>query len=276
MNSESFATEGPPTGTKPVALVTGASSGIGEAFARNLASRGYDLVLVARREERLRNLAGDLLRHHRCRSLCLAIDLSAAEGPARVASAVESAALHVGLLVNNAGFGTYGEFHSRSLESEVGQIEVNVRALTALTRLFVPPMIDRHAGAVLNVGSVGAFVPMPYMSVYSATKAFVLSFSEALNAELSGLGVHVMCVCPGGTHSEFQSASGFDETGYSRFFMTAEEVAGQALRDLDARRIVSISGWLNRLLVGVAWLTPRWVLLRVARLLFADRHRSSG
>lgn len=265
--------EGLPKGSRPVALVTGASAGIGEAFARKLAARGYDLVLVARREERLRALAAELLERQQCRSLCLAVDLGTPDGPAGVARSVESAGLQIGLLVNNAGFGVYGEFHAQPLEAELGQLDVNVRALTALTRLFVPSMVERRAGAVVNVGSVGSYIPMPYWSVYSATKAYVLSFSEALYAELAGYGVHVMCVCPGGTTTEFQDTSGFDATGYSGYFMTAGEVVELALRDLDARRIVSVSGWLNRLQVFAAGWVPRCLLLPLVRRLFHDRRR---
>jgi hypothetical protein len=224
------------------ALVTGASSGIGAAFARQLAGRGAAaLVLVARSENRLGALADELrARHDRLRIEVIPADLGEADAPARVyeETAVRRG-LRVDLLVNNAGFGSHGFFDALPAERETEMVAVNVTSLVGLTRLFLPGMAAHGNGAVLNVASTAAFQPVPFMATYGATKAFVLSFSEALWAENRGRGVRVLCLCPGATRTEFQNHTG--ERGLFEYFPedTPERVAQIGLDALAVRADVS-------------------------------------
>ncbi len=240
--------------------MTGASAGIGEAFARALAARGHDLILVARRKQRLEELSAQLKSEHGAESHVIASDLGKAEAPRQVFDAVEKLGLQLDLLVNNAGYGSSGPFHTQEHEWEMGQIDLNVRALAALAHLFSPGMVQRGKGRIINLGSVGSFMSCPYMATYAATKAFILSFSEAISAELAPHGVQVTCVCPGGTSTEFQQIAKVEVEDVKGTFMSAESVVEIALRDLEARRPISISGWMNRLAVRLAWLTPRGLL----------------
>lgn len=254
------------------ALVTGASAGLGEALARRLSARGYDLVLVARRADRLEALAADLAKAHGAHSLVVAQDLATAAGVEAVLGAVAGARIEVEVLVNNAGFGSIGPFTRSPLERELRQVDVNVRALVSLTRQFLPAMVARRSGVVMNLGSTGSFLPVPYMATYGATKAFVLSFTEALSYELEGTGVHAMAVCPGPTVTEFQEVAGMRFGRLERAFtMTADEVVEIALRDMDRRRRISVTGWMNKLQVLAARFSPRGLVARVTRAIFA-RH----
>lgn len=252
-----------------VALITGASAGIGEVYARRLAERGHDLVLVARRADRLEALAATLRERCRVRALVVPVDLQAPTGPEEVFRRVQEAGLAVGLLVNNAGYGNWGRFAECELAKELGQIDLNLRALVALTRLFLPAMLARRSGIVVNVGSVAGFLPVPYFSTYAATKAFLLSFTHALAAEVAGDGVHVMVVCPGGTATEFQAVSGRDRSGRDDGQMTAEQVVDIALADLDRRRRVSVTGLRNKVMSFFADLAPRRLAARVTKSMFA-------
>src|SRR5271166_4002120 len=185
------------------ALITGASFGIGAEFARIFAREGYHLVLVARTADKLRQIASELEKAHGTRSLILATDLSDPGAAAYVLDQTMRASIQVDVLVNNAGFGQYGLFAENDLEECLRQIQLNVTTLTHLTRLYLPAMIERKSGGILNVASAAAFQPGPLMAVYFATKAYVLHFSEALSNELNGTGVTVTCLCPGPTATEF-------------------------------------------------------------------------
>ncbi|MBI3892842.1 MAG: SDR family oxidoreductase [Candidatus Wallbacteria bacterium] len=255
---------------RPLALVTGASAGIGEAFARKLAARGHDLVLVARRADRLEALAAELAKQHGAKTQVEAMDLGKPETPRELFSRVKAP---LDLLVNNAGYGTAGLFHEQDYDRELGQIDLNARALVALTHLFVPAMVQRRSGAVINLGSIGSFMSCPNMATYAATKAFILSFSEAIAHELQEHGVHVMCVCPGGTSTEFQQVAGVEVKDIEWSFMTAEAVVDIALADLDARRKISISGLMNKLTVRAAWLLPRGLMSKAIHKGFAGRKK---
>src|ERR1035438_6370814 len=192
-----------PTADRKTALITGASSGIGLELARIFAREGYNLVLVARNGDRLRQLASELEKADGARSLILATDLTDPGAAAYVLDQTTRAAVQLDVLVNNAGFGQYGLFAENDLEECLQQIQLNVTTLTHLTRLYLPGMIERKSGRLLNVASTAAFQPGPLMAVYFATKAYVLHFSEALGNELDGSGVTVTCLCPGATITEF-------------------------------------------------------------------------
>jgi uncharacterized protein len=249
---------------REIALVTGASSGIGEALARRLARDGLHLGLVARRAERLEALAAELRAAHAIEVDVLPADLTR---PGAVAALVEELGrrgLDVDWLVNNAGFGTVGLFHALPVERELEQIALNVEALVELTGRLLPPMVRRRRGAVMNVASIGAYTPSPHMATYTATKAFVLSFSEALAVELAGTGVRMLCVCPGVTRTEFQERANA-ETGHVPSFLqqSAEDVADEAVRAVGHRSVV-VNGLLNRVGVGLFKFVPHALLTRAA------------
>jgi short-subunit dehydrogenase len=249
---------------REIALVTGASSGIGEALARRLARDGLHLGLVARRGDRLEALAAELRAAHRIEADVLPADLTRSGAVAELVEELARRGLDVDWLVNNAGFGTVGRFHTLPLERELDEIALNVEALVELTGRFLPAMVRRRRGVVMNVASVGAYLPSPNMATYAATKAFVLSFSEAIAVELRDTGVRVLCVCPGVTRTEFQERARV-EIGHVPAFLhqTAEAVADEAVRAVGHGEVV-VNGALNRLAVGALKFVPHALLTRVA------------
>ena len=254
------------TGT---ARITGASSGIGLELAKLFARDGYDLVLVARRAERLEQLGAELAHRHGIRYHAIALDLADADAPAEIVRQLDHAALGVDVLVNNAGFGAVGPFASADPDSAFRMIRVNVEALTRLTRLLLPRMLARRRGRILNVASTAGFVPGPLMSVYYATKAYVISFSEALAEELRGSGVSVTVLCPGPTRTEFQAVAQMETTRLFRMpgVMDAGDVARAGYRGLMRGKRMVVPGLLNRALPLVVRLSPRWMVTRVSRFL---------
>ena len=260
--------------SKRLALITGASYGIGEALARALALRGYDLFLVARSEERLRSLSQKLAQEHPIRAEWLAMDLAEPEAAQRLYDETSRRGYTIDLLINNAGFGSYGEFARLPLEREVQMIELNVVTLIKLTRLYLPEMLRRGAGTIVNVASTAGFQPVPYMATYAATKAFVLNFSEALWAETRGSGVHVLALCPGPTRTEFQRVAGMAERLQKKPMQTAEEVVETCLRAMGRQDGFVISGWANRLMVAAERLAPRSFIASVAADLMRPRTRA--
>ena len=245
-------------------LVTGASSGIGLELARCFASDGSRLVLVARNTAALEKLAGELRRNHKVESIVLTADLSQSETPKKIFSELKGRGMVVDILVNNGGFGAHGLFSELPLQRQIEMIQVNVTALMELTGLFLPGMVERRHGGVLNVASVAGFVPGPGMAVYYATKAFVLSFTEALAGELAGTGIKVMALCPGPTETNFGSVARVNGARLVRVAsMTAREVAFRGHRAFRGRRVVVVSGWRNRLLVVLIRLTPRLLVRRI-------------
>jgi short-subunit dehydrogenase len=243
-------------------LITGASSGIGEAFARALAARGMHLVLVARSEARLQALADELARQHPIGVDVIAADLSQAGAAQRVRSEVGRRGLDVDLLVNNAGFGTHGAFATLDAERDRREIMVDVVAVVDIAHAFVPAMLERGGGAVINVASTGAFQPLPSMAVYGASKAFVLSFSQALAEEVRGRGVRVLALCPGPTETPF-----FDDPGEGAgvgFRRRPDQVVATGLRALQAGRTVVVDGAVNTLLAEASRLLPRRLTTRIA------------
>src|SRR5213595_469760 len=254
-----------------VALVTGASSGIGEALARRIARDGRHLVLVARRAERLQALARDLEHAHEVTAHVIAKDLVKPAAARELLDVVGRRGLTVDWLVNNDGFGTVGRFDRLPVDGELDEIRLNVEVLVELTGRCLPAMVARKAGVVMNIASMGAFAPGPYMATYAATKAFVLSFSEGIAAELRGTGVHVLCVCSGFTRTEFQEKAAVDVSGVPGFFwMSAEEVADQAVGALG-RDTVLVNGFMNSLATTTLRFVPRSLVARATAVFMKGR-----
>lgn len=249
------------------ALVTGASTGLGAEFARQLAADGCDLVLTARRPEALEARAVELRSEFGVRVRTVAADLATEAGVDAVVAAV--ADLELDLLVNNAGFGQFGPWIEQPADGELGQLRLNVEALTRLTRSLVPGMLRRGRGSVLQVASTAGFQPGPGMAVYYASKAYVVSFSEALSEELRGTGVHVGCLCPGPTATEFHDRAGIGAGGPvgALGMMSTHRAVRAGLRGLARGRVVIVPGLRNRLGTWVVrWLPRRWTVRTVAFL----------
>ncbi len=251
---------------RPTALVTGASGGIGADIALLLAQRGHDLVLVARSKEKLAELAGKLEKDHGGHVTVLTADLTDAAAPENIAKFVREKEIAIDVLVNNAGLGSYGPFAEIDARTDLGLIALNVTALTHMSKLFLPPMLARNRGRILNVGSTAGFVPGPLMAVYYATKAYVLSLSVALANEVSGTGVTVTCLCPGATKTGFDTTAG---TGKTRLFksgvMESMEVSVAGVDAMLRGDVICIPGFMNRLKMSTVGLAPRTLLAKVAR-----------
>jgi short-subunit dehydrogenase len=249
------------------ALVTGASSGIGAAFARALRARGARLALVARRADRLAALASELGGSDGAEAF--PFDLTEADAPARLERALAERGMVVDLLVNNAGLGHTGRFAEAPLPRILEIVDLDLRALVELTRRFLPGMLERGRGGIINVVSTAAFQPVPYLAAYAASKAAVLSFSEALAAELRGSGVRVQTLCPGLTATEFQSVAGTDRVAFNRTpAVTPETVVAESLAGFDRGRDRVIVGWNNRLVAAAVRVAPRWLARELAGRLF--------
>lgn len=250
--------------TRSTALVTGASSGIGRAFALALAARGHDLVLVARDGERLAELAREL-EQRGARTEVLAADLVADDGVERVAGRLADAARPVDLLVNNAGLGTFGRFWELDVEQEQREIRLNVVAVSRLTRAVLPQLVARGSGGVINVSSIAGYQPTPGNATYGATKAFVTSFTQAVHEELRGTGVQCMLLSPGFTRTEFQARAGFDSSSVPDFmWQSAEVVVGHALTAYERGRAACVPGAMNGAAALFTQLAPHALSRRVA------------
>ena len=244
-------------------LITGASSGIGAAFARKLARRGRNLLLVARSEDKLIALCNEVGRVSGIRAQYVVMDLTEADAPARLLAETQRRELLVDMLVNNAGFGSMGDFTRLDLNNELEIIDLNVKSLVELTHRFLGPMRDNRQGTIINVASTAAFQAVPFMATYAATKAFVLSFSEALAEENRTHGIHVMALCPGVTDTNFFEASNIDRPPM-RTVQTPDEVVDAALRGLPRKKSVVVSGWTNWFMVEAERFVPRGLVTRVA------------
>ncbi len=245
---------------KKVALVTGASAGLGVEFARQLSKRGHALVLAARRKDRLEDLAKELGN-----ARAVAIDLSKPTASANLLADIEDNGETVDLLVNNAGFGLIGRFAELDARRERQMIDLNVGTLTDLCRSVAPAMIKRKSGGILNVASTAAFQPGPKMAVYFATKAFVLSLTEALHEELKPHGIKVSCLCPGPTRTEFGDVAGFSGNGmFDRVAMNAAEVVETGLKGLEANDAVVVPGWANKVTAASTRFAPRSIVRKIA------------
>lgn len=248
---------------KGTALVTGASSGIGASFARALAERGMDVVLVARSMEKLEALAVELARKYSIRADAISIDLSDPSGADRLFHETEARGIQVTMLINNAGFATYGPFETLDPVREQAQIMVNVYALTGLARLYLPDLLRHPGSAMINVASTAAFQPLPYMAVYGATKAFVLSFSEALWAQLQGTNVSVLALCPGPVKTGFAEIVGAAEAVVGKQD-SPEFVVHKALRALENGNSFTIPRLSQYLLSILSRLLPRHMVASIS------------
>jgi short-subunit dehydrogenase len=253
----------------PTALITGASSGIGEQFAYALAAQKYDLVVTARREDRLNAVAAHAREQGAGRVEIVALDLGRRGAPAEIHARLAAAGIEVDYLVNNAGFGTAGRFDTLQLERELDEIDLNVIALVGLTRLFLPAMVARRRGTVINVASTAAFQAVPFMSTYAATKAFVLSFSEGLASELAGSGVGVLALCPGPVRTEFQTVARNQKGLVPSFvYLDAAAVAAQGIAAAASGRTILINGAINFTIAQATRFMPRALISFVARRIY--------
>jgi uncharacterized protein len=258
------------------ALVTGASAGIGAAFARELAAQGTHLVLTARRKERLERLAQELATKHKIKTEVIGADLAQASERQKIFAFTQAKGIEIELLINNAGFGAYGELLAVDTQKLLDMVEVNCAAVVHLTRLYLPDMIKRKHGDVMILASTAAFQGVPYLSTYAATKGFDLLFAEGLAVEAEHHGVHVCALCPGSTESEFQQVAG--QTGVAasmRRRETAEKVARTGLRALAAGKHYVISGLGNYFGAHSQRLVPRGVVTYFAGKMFKP-HTQSG
>jgi len=257
-----------------LALITGASSGIGAELARIHASRGGDLVITARRQKELERLKTDLESSHGSRVHVIVKDLAEPDAPQAIYNDLNTRGLRIDYLMNNAGFGNYGLFHQQDWARNEAMIKVNVLALAALTRLFLPDMVARRSGRVLNVASMAGFLPGPLQAVYYATKAFVISFSEAIANELAGTGVTATVLCPGPVETEFARQAGTQGVrGFARM-ASAHEVAQAGYEAMLRGRTMIVPGSLNKLMIhGLLRLAPRGLVTRTSRSLMEKRVR---
>ena len=255
------------------ALITGASSGIGECFARALARRGRNLVLAARSEDKLRQLAAEIEREHGVNTEVMASDLSLRDAATQLAAALKEKHLDIGLLVNNAAFGGRGEFWKLELDRQMAMVRLNVNALAELTYLLLPAMVERGRGAIINVSSTASFQPMAYTATYGATKAFVTSFSMGLAEEVRPHGIRVVTLCPGGTRTNFFVAGNYGVRTIPGGLQAPEEVVEEALRALDQGGGLVVPRFLNKLGVFVQRFIPRETVAKFAAAAFRPRNR---
>ena len=251
----------------PAALITGASGGIGYELAKLFAKDNHDLALVARNGPRLAQVADELQRQFKITVKTLALDLTEPSAPLALFAQLQSAGVAVDVLVNNAGYGQYGEFADVPREESLGQIQLNITALTELTKLFLGPMLERGSGRIMNVASTAGFQPGPLMAVYYATKAYVISFSEALANELADKGISVTCLCPGATETAFAGRAGNDATRLFKNLrpMDAKTVARVGYRGLLKGKTLVIPGFRNWLVAESIRVSPRKMVTSVSR-----------
>jgi short-subunit dehydrogenase len=246
-----------------VTLITGASSGIGEAFARRLATEGHNLVLAARSEEKLHALCDELAAKHKISAQFVAIDLTEPDADTSLFEETDRLGVEVDWLVNNAGFGSAGDFATLDLDKELEIIDLNISALVALTHRYLGSMRERKSGTIINVSSAAGFQPIPFMATYAATKAFVSSFSEAIAEENQPFGIHVLTLCPGSTKTNFFEASNIDRSIQVKGQQTVEQVVETAMRAVKSGRRKVVSGWANYVGSLMGTIVPNAISSRV-------------
>jgi short-subunit dehydrogenase len=250
-----------PQETRPFAVITGASRGIGAAYARALAARGWDLLLVSRDRERLERLSSELATRYPITAEIEVADLASLDAAQRLFVAARARRPAVDLLVNNAGFGLFGDFVEMPMPRIQEMLRLHVNTVVESMRLFLPTMIERRAGAVINVASVAGFFSVPYIAEYAATKAFLITFSEAVAEEVRSFGVRIQACCPGTTETDFHATAGFrikNPLGIE----SAELVAHRSLAALNQGRVLVMTGWRERAVAGLSRLVPRTLLAR--------------
>jgi hypothetical protein len=258
------------------ALITGASSGLGACFARALAARGRHLVLVARSKDKLETLAREIAAKHPLRIEVIDQDLSLGGAASRLVATLEERKIAVALLVNDAGFGAQGEFWKLPLDRQSAMIRLNVLTLTELTYLLLPAMVARRSGGIINISSTASFQPIPYTSVYAATKAYVTSFSMGLAEEVCKYGVRVLALCPGGTATNFFDAGQFSKLEFPGGLQSPEEVVEVGLRAFDRGRSLAVARFTNRLMIFVQRLAPRRLVAQIAGDMFRPKTLRAG
>lgn len=256
------------------ALITGASSGIGYELAKVFAKNKTNLVLVARSEKKLREIAEELTKAHGIKVEVISKDVSILTSAKEIYDAVRQKSIRVDFLVNNAGFGDFGFFTDTKWEKELEMINLNITALTALTKLFVKDMVTQKSGKVLNVASTASFQPGPLMAVYYATKAYVLSFSEAIANELQGTGVSVTALCPGPTESGFQNAAAMNDSKLvkGKKLPSSQDVAEYAYKSLMSGKVVAVHGVMNKIMAQSVRFTPRAIVRSLVRMMSERTH----
>lgn len=259
------------------ALVTGASSGIGATFAQELANRQYNLVLVARSQDKLQQLAQQLEKDHQIQTEVIPQNLAEPNAPQTLFDTITAKGINIDLLINNAGFGDYGLFANRSLTRQLEMIQLNISAIVALTHLFLTPMRQQGEGGIINVSSIAAFQPIPYMSIYAATKAFVLNFSEAMWEENKDAGVTVTCVCPGPTETEFFIKANFPNSiteSSQQNYTSPEEVVKAALNAFEQKQANIVpGGFPNQLIANLPRFLPREALVKAVAQQFRPKNK---
>jgi uncharacterized protein len=264
------------TANRKTALITGASGGIGEALARTLAQHGYDLILVARTISKLEALGAELSAQNGIQATSISSDLSAFDASEKLMTDLETRKLNVDVLVNNAGFGDFGDFATGDPIKQQQMISLNIMTLTMLTRALLPKMLERKFGRIMNVASTAAFQPGPLMSVYYASKAYVLSLSEALSEELLGTGVSVTALCPGPTASDFQARASMQDSKLMQSktlsVMTSKEVAEQGIAALERGQRIVIPGLMNQIMAQSSRFLPRAIVPRIVKSMQERNH----
>jgi len=251
------------------ALVTGASSGIGKAFAERFAKDGWHVILLARSEDKLKVIAEDLQKRYQAKTHVVCADLSHDNLYRKIYEEIRGSGIVVDCLVNNAGFGAIGNFIKLDLERQLEMIDVNIKSLVALTHLFLPGMVNQKYGLIINVSSTAGFQPMPYFAGYAASKAFVTSFSESVAAEFSDQGIQIINLCPGRTETNFGNAAGFHHHPLDkRPAQSAEEVIDETFRAILKRKTTVISGFWNRFAYCIEQLVPRSFVVQVLKRSF--------
>jgi short-subunit dehydrogenase len=258
------------------ALITGASGGIGACFARALAARGRHLALVARSKDKLEALKAEITAKHSVQIEIVEQDLSREGAAARLVAVLKEREIAVGLLVNNAGFGLQGEFWKLPLNRQSEMLRLNIVALTELSYLLLPAMVERRGGGIINVSSTASFQPIPYSSVYAATKAYVTSFSMGVAEEVAAYGVRVLALCPGGTATNFFAAGQFGKVDFIGGLQSPEEVVEAGLRAFDRGRTLTVTRFINRLLIFSQRLGPRRLAAKIAGDMFRPKGLQSG
>lgn len=251
---------------KEAALITGTSSGIGRALAHEHARRGRDTVLLARRRHELDELAAELSQSYGTTSYVIAQDLTEPDAPAAVYQELLTEGIEIDYLINNAGFGGYGRFHEREWAQDYTMIQLNIVALTALTREFLPAMVTRRRGKILNTSSVAGFMPGPFQAVYYATKAYVNSFSQAVAEEVKEYGITVTALCPGPVKTEFAEVADLDDTDMFKTAASAESVAQRGYAAMEKGKLLEITDWKMAAMINVGMpLLPRRTQLKIIR-----------